>query len=710
MAGVIKSKGNEIFTTGVRRINTDTGSSFVTEALQRANARIADATYSQAVSREKELGRQTAINTPIKREDGRIVFEDITEDMSRVARNAARPIIEQNYAREYKIDADRVLIEERTKSKSAEEFKQKSTIALQGLLDAVPDEFQGVARNVIQQAAALSQNQHYSAMLLDEARQQEAQRIENLQLDYLDQTEMVQALVRSGEIDTAIAMHDAILDDLNETGVENGLTDTNIRRIKNDLSKAYMGTLVRSEAERLLREGNFQAVEGLILALETGSVNKDIPASALNQDDMDDFNENKRIRLSPLISQEQLDSIENDPTRIEIASAVRRIRTEFKDNMAMQAQLVAAQNAGMQAALGNHVATGMKAEQNLDLFFQSQGIAPDPQSWMSDRTRAQLQENQMAADALANGNILPGSLSGLMDQVANAAIIPEANELQNLVVLFNNATKGMAAEGEVFRPKNLKEDTFQFFNAVSIYGNTYGFERMADGSNFLTADPRRLGELKNNVQIIFKNPNKSAEQLIKEHLFAESGKRTFGNLGGRSERMVPGTVQRLMPIALRAYGSLPRDKADEVVSNAYKAIYTKTKFIRSPDAIEFGRHEFSPEAFYGGASNTMRIFQNHVNNKIERRLDMPGMRIGRDYFLWPSSKSTNRKIVWNVIGEDGGYVQDTQGQLISISSQEINKLPAMETAFTKARKLKINRARRVRENMIEMQNQEAMYP
>ena len=126
------------------------------------------------------------------------------------------------------------------------------------------------------------------------------------------------------------------------------------------------------------------------------------------------------------------------------------------------------------------------------------------------------------------------------------------------------------------------------------------------------------------------------------------------------------------------------DKADEVVSNAYKAIYTKTEFIRSPDAIEFGRHEFSPEAFYGGASNTMRIFQNHVNSKIERRLDMPGIEIGEDYFLWPSSKSTNRKIVWNVIGKDGGYVQDKQGQLISISSQEINKLPVRVVALRPA--------------------------
>ena len=66
MAGVIKSKGNEIFTQGVRQVNTDTGSRFVTEALQRATNRITDATYAEAVKTERETGRQAAITTPIK--------------------------------------------------------------------------------------------------------------------------------------------------------------------------------------------------------------------------------------------------------------------------------------------------------------------------------------------------------------------------------------------------------------------------------------------------------------------------------------------------------------------------------------------------------------------------------------------------------------------------------------------------------------------
>ena len=97
MAGVIKSKGNQIFTTGVRQVNTDTGSNLVGQAMQRASNRIADQMYRDAVVEQREFGRQAALTAPIRDENNKLQFVDITEDMSRVART--RLILERDYAR-----------------------------------------------------------------------------------------------------------------------------------------------------------------------------------------------------------------------------------------------------------------------------------------------------------------------------------------------------------------------------------------------------------------------------------------------------------------------------------------------------------------------------------------------------------------------------------------------------------------------------------
>ena len=118
MAKVIKSKGNEIFTANVPKVNTNTGSDFVTGALQRATNRISDAMYNEAVVEQKELGREAALKAPIRDPQGNLQFVDVTEDMSRVARNAARPILERDYARAFRTDVDRALIDARANANS----------------------------------------------------------------------------------------------------------------------------------------------------------------------------------------------------------------------------------------------------------------------------------------------------------------------------------------------------------------------------------------------------------------------------------------------------------------------------------------------------------------------------------------------------------------------------------------------------------------
>ena len=625
MAGVIKSKGNEIFTQGVRQVNTDTGSRFVTEALQRATNRITDATYAEAVKTERETGRQAAITTPIKRVDGKIVFEDITEDMSRVARNAALPIIQQNYAREFKIDADKALVELRTQVNSAEEFNQRSVQVLDGLLSAVPEEFQAVSRNVIQGAAALSQNQHYSAMMLDEAREQERIRLENLQLEYQDQADMIGALVVAGDIETADAMYDAYITDLDETGTEDGLTDANIRALKDLAIENYMGTLIANTARDLLAAGGIREAEELAIALETRKAFPETRGVQM-QDEPDrgiriEIEGTSDTQAYPRgLSQEQIDMIESPAARKRMAAQVRRLIGNYSNQITQSAKMVRATTLAFDLAEGNHSGTSATDQKALDMFFLSEGIASDPQSWMSNETQARLNQSPFLRQVLTNGNILPQGLANLMEQVANGQITPDAQQMTNLLSLYMDATHGLSEEGETHRSKNMSDSTVFFFDTLHNYGLSYGLDKLNEGANLLSMDPSRNDSLRSQVQVSFGDINTPADTLITNHMFEEN------------KDMMPGTIKRLMPIALRAYGSLPKDKADEVVEKAYQAIYTKTNLMMSKGGLRVDRAEFAPEAFYGKKSLQYKVFVNLVEDSIRAQTPNKSPRLGKRSF------------------------------------------------------------------------------
>ena len=114
----------------------------------------------------------------------------------------------------------------------------KSQQIISGMRDAVPDEFQFLTDRVINDSATDVQNQHYNAMLLQESREQERIRLENLQIQYMDQVDTVRALVQSNQYGSAGAMRDAILSDMRETGVEDGLTDQFIKNITDLVDQA----------------------------------------------------------------------------------------------------------------------------------------------------------------------------------------------------------------------------------------------------------------------------------------------------------------------------------------------------------------------------------------------------------------------------------------------------------------------------------------
>ena len=209
----------------------------------------------------------------------------------------------------------------------------------------------------------------------------------------------------------------------------------------------------------------------------------------------------------------------------------------------------------------------------------------------------------------------------------------------------------------------------------------------------------RPQELESKIQITFKKPNQSAERIISEFMIENQD-----DFDGTffSQPLTPGSVRKLMPVAIRAFGSLPKDQAVEVVATAYQAIYGETNLIRSPDGFEYKRHEFAPETFYGSRGTTYNVFLNKANDILAAHTGDVTSIIGETHFLWPSNQSTNRKIVWTVVDADGNYVRRNGSSMpLTIDTTQINKSAQMQSAFEDGLEAKIARARNVRSAVIE---------
>ena len=699
MAGVIKSKGNQIFTTGVRQVNTDTGSGLVGQAMQRASNRIADQMYRDAVVEQREFGRQAALTAPIRGEDNKLQFVDITQDMSRVARNAARPILERDYARAFKVDVETALIKARSESKTSDEFISKSQTIISGMRDAVPDEFQFLTDRVINDSATDVQNQHYNAMLLAESREQERIRLENLQIQYADQVDTVRALVQNNQYGSAGAMREAILADMRETGTEDGLTDQFIKTITDQVDQAYYGEIAYRETDRLLNLGDEDGVFALRRAFLTGNANDSIPTMAVPSSELGDDGK-LRIEMSPkLIDQDQLDSIGSVASRRVIANQISVLHGAWSSKLAERAEAAAVANLMNEVADGNSNVTGDKAAKRLDAGFAAAGVRTDVTGWALDETVSKIMNNNQLLSVMVNGNILPKSFAATLDGVASGDIQVTEEGLKNLLTLYNLSTKGIGEAGPVHRPKGMTDETFMFFEAVHGYANTFGADRVADGVNFLNMGSGRLKELESKIQIQFKQPNQSAESIISQFMIENSD-----DFDGTffSQPLTPGSIRKLMPVAIRAFGSLPKDQAVKVVADAYQAIYGETKLIRSPDGYEYKRHEFAPETFYGSRGGTYNVFLNKANDILAANTGNVTDVIGETHFLWPSNQSTNRKIVWTVVDADGNYVRRNGSSMpLTINTDQINKSSQMQSAFKTNLEAKIARARNVRSAVIE---------
>lgn len=691
MAGIIRSKGPQTFSAQIQPVNTNTGSDLVINALQRATNRLNDSLYKESVTEQQELGRQVATKAPIRNEQGELIFEDVTADLSRVARNSARPILERNYGIAFSQDVKNALNDIRTKSKTAAEYDLKSKAALDGLLAGVPEDFAHLGKAVMENTAADIQIQHKYAMQLDEARQQDRIALENLQLMYQDNADTVASLIRGGDIGGAAAMRDAIINDLNETGTEDGLTDQNIRAIRNEVDRAYFGTLIQAESEYLLSQGNFEAVEAMAAALHSGTV--------INVGDLKDYKADEKMQLmdgqQTLVDigfdQDTINQIQDPDVRQALAGDLRVSINGYAERQRAQAEGIAIARVANDVAQGLTV-VGQKNEKRLDAWYSSVGI--DPKQWASAETLQILQNNPQAQLILTQGGIMPFSLATELNAVATGGARTQ-EELERLTVIWNLTTKGIGPEGSINRSKNLTDEAHAFWANVSTFANSYGTEKMGEAARFFANDDD-LTVRRSSVLANFNSPNGNPQQIIRNRIAEE---KLFG------KDYPPSAPNRMMNIAMNAYATFDKKKADQYIKNAYNAIYAEssTTMVRTQTGgIQTGRHEFALEQFY--TEGQMTPVSRFIERKVDKASGSPNAgRLGEDFFLMPANQSTNQQATYAVMTKDGEMIMNKDGLPMTITTTQINQHAGITTnSFQQAIDAKIKRAQRVRADLINL--------
>jgi len=335
---------------------------------------------------------------------------------------------------------------------------------------------------------------------------------------------------------------------------------------------------------------------------------------------------------------------------------------------------------------------GQKNEKRLDAWYSSVGI--DPKQWASAETLQILQNNPQAQLILTQGGIMPFALAEELNAVAKGQPRTQ-EELERLTVIWNLTTKGIGPEGSINRSKNMSDEAHAFWANVSTFANSYGTEKMGEAARFFS-NRDDLTARRVNVLANFNSPNGNPQQIIRNRIAEE---KLFG------KDYPPSAMNRMMNIAMNAYATFDKDKADEYVQNAYNAIYAEssTTMVRTQTGgIQTGRHEFALEQFYTEGQMTP------VSRFIERKVDKASGsanagRLGEDFFLMPANQSTNQQATYAVMTKDGEMIMNKDGQPMTITTTQINRHAGITTnSFQQAIDAKIKRAQRVRADLINL--------
>ena len=685
MVGVIKSKGPQEQTRAAGVLQINTAADQVASAIGRAADRVGQVAYQKFEDEQTELGRQTAKNMKMRDAAGNIVYTDPTQDMSRVARNAARPIIESNYARQLAIDFDGALIDLRRDTaahqNNPEKFRELAQLKLEGIMNGIPQDFAGVGSAVLDQVGAERTMDHYNQLSRAKIREEEAVAISNMAIDIGEDVKNIAALIRSGDVDIAKDLAESARSKA-ELVIGMGGTLQQQKALTRSIDTVVYGEAANATVNAMIDEGLFDLLDPLAESFEGGRVVRP---------DLEVVVAGKKTTLREALAERGIDdealaNIEDVEVRGAVAASIRTRANQYSQVQSANAKMVAMLSEVNNQMTGNGLGgTGSKNEDLMQDYFSSKGL--DMTNITSAEAAAMAQDpTSELGKFLRNGQVFPTGIKRQLINAANGLAPPKtADELRNLLTLWGTGSMGITTQGPVVRDKLGNDDANAFWSNVNNYAMSYGMEAATEYATALTSDSTIGADLESQARTRLGNPNKDAYAQIKQR-WIDSGWKDKTN---------PRAMSRMKTIAIRAYASLPNDEADDYVNTAYETLFAPTDYIITPaimGATRQDRSEFAPERFY--PDDMMSTFTEHVNKKLSKAGGF--YELGENAFLYPSPDSTNSSVTWQVLDRQGKPILNSNGSIL-IRSQELNKNNTMAKKFADAVAQKIEDAQAIRD-------------
>lgn len=690
MVGVIKSKGPQEVTRGAGVLQINTGADQVASALSRAADRVGQVAYKDFEVEQTELGKQEAKNfIPERDAKGNLVYTDPTEDMTRVARNAATPIIEETYARQLGIDFDKSLLELRddfnAHQNNPAKFQELAALKLEGIMNGIPEDFARVGQGVLSNVGATRVQEHVNQLTRAKIKEERDLAISNMAIEVGDDVKTIVALVQAGDENKASEIAKEARVKAQSIRGMGGTLQTE-RALIRDIDTAIHRETMNMTADVMIVEGEYNLLEKLQISYTIGKIVEPDKQIVIGGKTM-----TVREALARRgVTDESLAAIDDIEVRAAVGARARTIANQYSQRNANAAKATAiASELANQTNGALFASNGTTAENNMQDAMTSMGL--DNATIIGPQGVAQAQDpNTPLGMLLRNGQVFPSAIVKALTNVATRTPT-DVNELGNLLTLWGTGSMGITKDGPVVRPK-LPDDINAFWANVNNYAQSYGMEAANEYATALKNGSTIGEDLENAARRRLGNPNKDAYAQIKERWVDK----------GVIENLNPSAFRRLETIATRAYASLPPDEADEYVNTAYETLYAKTSVIITPNIMGArmqDRSEFAPERFYQGELYDQ--FERIANKKIQTAGAF--YELGDNAFLYPSPDSTNSSVTWQVLDKQGQPIINSNGAMY-IKSQNINKNQDMATKFGQAMAEKLSNARRIRGNLIVAQD------
>lgn len=694
MVGVIKSKGPQTQTkaAGVLRINT--GEQEVAGALSRAADRVGQVAFQEFKYEQEELGRNEAKNfIPERDENNNLVFTDPTQGMSRIAKNSARPIIEETYARQLGIDFKDKLLQLRQDvtrhGNDPVRFQEQAQIDLAGIMDAIPPEFALVGQGVLNNVASERTQEHVNQLTRQKIQEEEQAMLANIALDIADDVNTISALMTAGDFDIAYDLADNARVKAGQVmGMGGNLSMQ--KALVRSIDTVVYGEQANKIVNDFIGESFFEILDPLAESFE---------GNAIVAPDREIVHKGERKTVRQILEEKGvtddfIQAIDDVEVRGAVAAAIRTRANQYSQRMADNNKALEFQMLVQDQMSGTGFAgTGKKQEDALNSYLtDTLGISREMLVGSQGAAMAR-DPNSALGKMLRNGTVIPTDIKNQLVNAATGLSPPKtAEELGNLLTLWSISSMGVTSVGPVVRDKLGKSGNSvnAFWANVNNYAQSYGLESAVEYAATFTSNASVREDMHNSVKQSLGNPNKSAYAQIKERWIEEE----------ISDDWNASSLSRLESIAIRAYASLPKEEADQYMQTAYETIYAPTDYIRLPSIMggaKMERSEFAPERYY--PEEIFPKFLDHVNKKLATASKKGDLILGETAFLYPAPSSTSSSVTWQVVDKRGQAILNSNGQIL-VRSQELNRDSTMANAFREGFQSKINAAVALRDREI----------